>query len=113
MVLCNLPVSRRPSGNDRPENASPFPALGRRRSEEHTSELQSHLNLVCRLLLEKKKDPCHHDCEICLGFLRPAQMKGAGAKLRTNRVFEQVIVLHHRASTTRERLLPPAGLAPS
>src|SRR5207237_9195611 len=25
-----------------------------RRSEEHTSELQSHLNLVCRLLLEKK-----------------------------------------------------------
>src|SRR5260370_22566821 len=27
----------------------------RRRSEEHTSELQSHLNLVCRLLLEKKK----------------------------------------------------------
>src|SRR5260370_18794897 len=26
------------------------------RSEEHTSELQSHLNLVCRLLLEKKKD---------------------------------------------------------
>src|SRR5467141_5404307 len=27
----------------------------RLRSEEHTSELQSHLNLVCRLLLEKKK----------------------------------------------------------
>jgi len=27
------------------------------RSEEHTSELQSHLNLVCRLLLEKKKKP--------------------------------------------------------
>src|SRR5260370_28205688 len=31
------------------------------RSEEHTSELQSHLNLVCRLLLEKKKTNtnCH------------------------------------------------------
>src|SRR5260370_13806328 len=28
---------------------------GNPRSEEHTSELQSHLNLVCRLLLEKKK----------------------------------------------------------
>src|SRR5438477_3437289 len=28
---------------------------GRGRSEEHTSELQSHVNLVCRLLLEKKK----------------------------------------------------------
>src|SRR5260370_38382976 len=30
-------------------------APGQCRSEEHTSELQSHLNLVCRLLLEKKK----------------------------------------------------------
>src|SRR5690242_21515574 len=32
--------------------------LGRavERSEEHTSELQSHVNLVCRLLLEKKKE---------------------------------------------------------
>src|SRR5207237_8053711 len=29
--------------------------LAQMRSEEHTSELQSHLNLVCRLLLEKKK----------------------------------------------------------
>src|SRR5438132_10488742 len=28
-----------------------------RRSEEHTSELQSHSDLVCRLLLEKKKNP--------------------------------------------------------
>src|SRR5438132_7801810 len=27
------------------------------RSEEHTSELQSHSDLVCRLLLEKKNDP--------------------------------------------------------
>src|SRR5437588_4541492 len=30
---------------------------GRSRSEEHTSELQSHSDLVCRLLLEKKKKP--------------------------------------------------------
>src|SRR5260370_25564161 len=30
-------------------------AFRTQRSEEHTSELQSHLNLVCRLLLEKKK----------------------------------------------------------
>src|SRR2546430_11285252 len=30
-------------------------AMGRSRSEEHTSELQSQSNLVCRLLLEKKK----------------------------------------------------------
>src|SRR5205809_1934654 len=33
----------------------PCPAFGIRRSEEHTSELQSRLHLVCRLLLEKKK----------------------------------------------------------
>src|SRR5208283_3228054 len=31
------------------------PVLARKRSEEHTSELQSHHDLVCRLLLEKKK----------------------------------------------------------
>src|SRR5207237_8845841 len=31
------------------------------RSEEHTSELQSHLNLVCRLLLEKKKISKNND----------------------------------------------------
>src|SRR5690606_41884611 len=30
------------------------------RSEEHTSELQSRENLVCRLLLEKKKKKCFH-----------------------------------------------------
>src|SRR2546422_7102114 len=30
------------------------------RSEEHTSELQSRLHLVCRLLLEKKKKKRHH-----------------------------------------------------
>src|SRR6266550_6282277 len=32
-----------------------LPRSGRARSEEHTSELQSRLHLVCRLLLEKKK----------------------------------------------------------
>src|SRR5690348_17897476 len=32
----------------------------RGRSEEHTSELQSPVHLVCRLLLEKKKNKLHH-----------------------------------------------------
>src|SRR5437773_9097 len=41
---------------DRVAAAAPL----RSRSEEHTSELQSHHDLVCRLLLEKKKDPCVH-----------------------------------------------------
>src|SRR5260370_28124469 len=35
-----------------------------RRSEEHTSELQSHLNLVCRLLLEKKKTRAHMQSQL-------------------------------------------------
>src|SRR2546426_6265966 len=44
----------------RPTHARPVPrraprAGAQRRSEEHTSELQSPCNLVCRLLLEKKK----------------------------------------------------------
>src|SRR2546429_3257004 len=34
-------------------------ALAQGRSEEHTSELQSRLHLVCRLLLEKKKNTLH------------------------------------------------------
>src|SRR4051794_41480846 len=57
-----LPICRR-----RPDGARcrPRPAVGRhaadrctapRRSEEHTSELQSPVHLVCRLLLEKKKN---------------------------------------------------------
>src|SRR2546422_7508707 len=35
---------------------------GNKRSEEHTSELQSRLHLVCRLLLEKKKNNCFTLC---------------------------------------------------
>src|SRR5688572_32647953 len=33
-----------------------------RRSEEHTSELQSQSNLICRLLLEKKKNTTYSSC---------------------------------------------------
>src|SRR2546430_5881518 len=42
--------------------AAPLPAQtgsAKKRSEEHTSELQSQSNLVCRLLLEKKKTDNH------------------------------------------------------
>src|SRR5260370_30294446 len=62
-VFCALrPVARRIScisRNSRLDNGKPPRSRCRpcdyARSEEHTSELQSHLNLVCRLLLEKKK----------------------------------------------------------
>src|SRR5437773_7712932 len=40
------------------------------RSEEHTSELQSHHELVCRLLLEKKEDPVLHG-ERAAAHVRP------------------------------------------
>src|SRR5687768_10258580 len=43
------------SGHRLPELAAFVPWLAERQSEEHTSELQSRLHLVCRLLLEKKK----------------------------------------------------------
>src|SRR5256885_5927300 len=43
------------SGSGRRRDRTPRDLLRRRRSEEHTSELQSPCNLVCRLLLEKKK----------------------------------------------------------
>src|SRR5690242_21631418 len=42
-----------PGGRRHPDRLRRRP--GPLRSEEHTSELQSHVNLVCRLLLEKKK----------------------------------------------------------
>src|SRR2546426_9310549 len=40
----------------RPTPSDPLEPYGVTRSEEHTSELQSPCNLVCRLLLEKKKN---------------------------------------------------------
>src|SRR6266478_1759558 len=57
-----LPISYDPSATPAPEAAaSPRSAAApdQTRSEEHTSELQSQSNLVCSLLLEKKKQPTH------------------------------------------------------
>src|SRR3712207_8131306 len=48
--LCRGGAPGRPGGG----------AAGGPRSEEHTSELQSRQYLVCRLLLEKKKEGLHH-----------------------------------------------------
>src|SRR2546427_4233707 len=39
------------------------------RSEEHTSELQSQSNIVCRLLLEKKKTYCNHKATYFASYL--------------------------------------------
>src|SRR2546430_4722522 len=45
---------------------------GKRRSEEHTSELQSQSNLVCRLLLEKKNKQCRYPV---LPLFRPPRVR--------------------------------------
>src|SRR5260221_5047379 len=47
--------SVRPNGWRSASSPAPTSSPGTHRSEEHTSELQSHSDLVCRLLLEKKK----------------------------------------------------------
>src|SRR5690242_21167423 len=58
-----------PAGPVRPRAGGP--ARGRTgRSEEHTSELQSHVNLVCRLLLEKKKKQIRFDSNSCTSCRR-------------------------------------------
>src|SRR5260370_6872587 len=48
-------------GTGRDTTKKEFGCVCHFRSEEHTSELQSHLNLVCRLLLEKKKNHVETD----------------------------------------------------
>src|SRR2546422_3403692 len=61
MVAHGCLVTELPPG-ERP-HAGAFPRRNRLisgRSEEHTSELQSRLHLVCRLLLEKKKNNINH-----------------------------------------------------
>src|SRR5256885_6505209 len=53
------PVAILPRHVSRPGSRYPLPCGEEGRSEEHTSELQSPCNLVCRLLLEKKKKNNH------------------------------------------------------
>src|SRR5690242_21278107 len=55
-------VRRRPSMYIGSTSTTGLHHLVYERSEEHTSELQSHVNLVCRLLLEKKKTPKRRAC---------------------------------------------------
>src|SRR5438046_3216110 len=75
---CRLPISgflAAPSPKETPQGSSPLLLIFRftrleavegrlsiRRSEEHTSELQSLTNLVCRLLLEKKNQTYKNTC---------------------------------------------------
>src|SRR5260370_1609062 len=58
------------------------------RSEEHTSELQSHLNLVCRLLLEKKKN------------IKKSKDRDLGANERLRARFRRLSRLHVQAEAS-------------
>src|SRR5260370_14356924 len=59
------------------------------RSEEHTSELQSHLNLVCRLLLEKKK-----------GCIIRVPIRSSLLPLRLFNLYSTLIKTRHSATLT-------------
>src|SRR3989442_8944798 len=52
------------------------PVAGEQRSEEHTSELQSRPHLVCRLLLEKKKNALHSPSPDVKKTLRSGASRG-------------------------------------
>src|SRR3989442_10867686 len=70
------------------EHAQGHPAAawhgeGERRSEEHTSELQSRPHLVCRLLLEKKKWKTHWGKGILLALNEPSGRKEEAMVCRT------------------------------
>src|SRR2546422_7237063 len=57
-----------PSGRDPAGTGETGGTARPRRSEEHTSELQSRLHLVCRLLLEKKKKQTHQLRSISISY---------------------------------------------
>src|SRR5438876_5586969 len=69
------------ANRDRDGRCRDEPGSPRKRSEEHTSELQSPVHLVCRLLLEKKKyrtkegpcPPIHNSCP-CLSRRRSSAL---------------------------------------
>src|SRR5690242_21147514 len=56
LPICSISIASSSSGSCLMPRAVRTSWHDCRRSEEHTSELQSHVNLVCRLLLEKKKN---------------------------------------------------------
>src|SRR2546427_3029553 len=66
-------AARRPGATLRALPAPEGKARARRRSEEHTSELQSQSNLVCRLLLEKKKHKPRMVC-VAANFSHPKRV---------------------------------------
>src|SRR5215475_2820514 len=70
-----LPISGAPVPDDPMNSTLPFGSVtSRPRSEEHTSELQSRENLVCRLLLEKKSINSHNAREAWITVFKRAPL---------------------------------------
>src|SRR2546429_6931097 len=74
---------------------------GPARSEEHTSELQSRLHLVCRLLLEKKKQ-----AQSSQNLLRFHAMATRHLQRTPFEVRRSVIIIWHSAAPLRTRTHP-------
>src|ERR1039457_4256177 len=87
------------------------------RSEEHTSELQSPCNLVCRLLLVKRNRTSHITWIILLAALRPAVLALSGEQTlaQINREIEHLTsntLDNICLQTPTPRLPPPSPAAP-
>src|SRR5256886_3180414 len=69
----------------RPSSKACATCAGRRRwrSEEHTSELQSQSNLVCRLLLEKKKQPALMPFRELVGMVNASLVRAGSLLIAT------------------------------
>src|SRR5690242_17459796 len=97
------------------QGAGPLPLrLGR--SEEHTSELQSHVNLVCRLLLEKKKSLARSGLAspvtTSAGRLFDAAAALCGIGLETTYECQAAIEFEAASDPSERRAYPMAGLDP-
>src|SRR5438034_2096342 len=66
------------------------------RSEEHTSELQSHSDLVCRLLLEKKKKSINNDHTNYEQIVTNTRHE---YKSNANKIYEQQTQHHHQVTS--------------
>src|SRR2546430_13030120 len=99
--MCGTPQrSRSTVTSRRRPGKEAFPARGR--SEEHTSELQSQSNLVCRLLLEKKKtDPV--DVSLVYHFLHSHSREDGAQGYKQQR----------DGAVSRRQCLPPSSSAGS
>src|SRR5205809_1902218 len=71
-----LPISRWCSNRGASTGASSPSSPCSSRSEEHTSELQSRLHLVCRLLLEKKKKLNYSPANLPILYSRMNNLRG-------------------------------------